>query len=104
MSSSSDKNGKPETGTHTPRWEVRRGYHLSREYAVEPLEILYVGEVMRTQVVAQSAASTLGEMQHLPRTDHPQEQRLLPVVDAQTHLVGVLTRTERLKNFSASFG
>src|SRR5213076_1668688 len=30
----------------------RRGYHLSREYAVDPLEILFVREVMRTNVVA----------------------------------------------------
>jgi CIC family chloride channel protein len=94
MSSSSDKNGKPETGTHTPSWEVRRGYPPSREYAVEPLEILYVGEVMRTQVLALSAASTLGEMPRLLRSDHPQEQRLLPVVDAQTHLAGALTRQD----------
>jgi chloride channel protein, CIC family len=27
---------------------ARRGYHLSREYAVDPLEILFVREVMRT--------------------------------------------------------
>ena len=30
----------------------RRGYHLSREYAIDPLEILFVREVMRTNVVA----------------------------------------------------
>ncbi len=30
---------------------ARRGYHLSREYAVDPLEILFVREVMRTSVV-----------------------------------------------------
>ena len=30
----------------------RRGFHLSREYAVDPLEILFVREVMRTNVVA----------------------------------------------------
>ncbi len=28
---------------------ARRGYHLSREYAVDPLEILFVREVMRTK-------------------------------------------------------
>ena len=27
---------------------ARRGFHLSREYAVDPLEILFVREVMRT--------------------------------------------------------
>ena len=30
----------------------RRGYHLSREYSVDPLEILFVREVMRTSIVA----------------------------------------------------
>ena len=39
----------------------RRGFHLSREYAIDPLEILFVREVMRTDVVAlpaRRAAST----------------------------------------------
>src|SRR5246127_1687626 len=31
---------------------ARRGYHLSREYSVDPLEILFVREVMRRNVVA----------------------------------------------------
>src|SRR5205823_5389055 len=29
----------------------RRGYHLSREYAIDPLEILFVREVMRTNSI-----------------------------------------------------
>src|SRR5271170_5817487 len=66
---------------------ARRGYHLSREYAVDPLEILFVREVMRSEVVALSADSKLCEVQHLLRTDTPQDQRLLPVVDAQGCLV-----------------
>lgn len=79
---------------------ARRGYHLSREYAVDPLEILFVREVMRTKVVVLSAASTLGEMQQLLRPDHRQSQRLLPVVDEEGRFVGVLTRgdiRERMK-------
>ena len=43
---------------------ARRGFHLSREYAVDPLEILFVREVMRTKVVVLPAASTLGEIWH----------------------------------------
>ena len=39
---------------------ARRGYHLSREYAVDPLEILFAREVMRTNLVAFPAESTLG--------------------------------------------
>jgi chloride channel protein, CIC family len=71
---------------------ARRGYHLSREYAVDPLEILFVREVMRTKVVALPAASTLAAMQTSMRMDHRQTQRLLPVVSEDTQLVGVLTR------------
>src|SRR5437879_5349754 len=71
---------------------ARRGYHLSREYAVDPLEILFVREVMRTNIVVLPAASTLGEIWHSLRVDHRQEQRLLPVVNAEGKLVGVVTR------------
>jgi chloride channel protein, CIC family len=71
---------------------ARRGYHLSREYAVDPLEILFVREVMRTNVVALPAGLTIREMQDSLRIDHRQSQRLLPVVDQVGQLVGVLTR------------
>jgi H+/Cl- antiporter ClcA len=70
---------------------ARRGYHLSREYAVDPLEILFVREVMRTKIAVLPAASTLGEIWQSLRTDR-QDQRLLPVVNAEGQLVGVLTR------------
>jgi H+/Cl- antiporter ClcA len=71
---------------------ARRGFHLSREYSVDPLEILFVREVMRSKVVVLSADSTVGEMQQSLRADHRQKQRLLPVVDKEGQLVGVLTR------------
>jgi chloride channel protein, CIC family len=71
---------------------ARRGFHLSREYAVDPLEILFVREVMRTNVVALSAAGTLGEMRRSLTLRHRQTQRLLPVVNREQQLVGVLTR------------
>jgi H+/Cl- antiporter ClcA/CBS domain-containing protein len=72
---------------------ARRGYHLSREYAVDPLEIIFVSEVMRAMVTVLSATSTLGEIWQSLRTGR-QEQRLLPVVNAEGQLVGVLTRRD----------
>ena len=45
---------------------ARRGYHLSREYAVDPLELLYVREVMRTNIVKLQVGNTLGEAQAIP--------------------------------------
>jgi H+/Cl- antiporter ClcA/CBS domain-containing protein len=71
---------------------ARRGFHLSREYAIDPLEILFVHEVMRTKVVVIPATSTLGEIRHSLRVDHRQEQRLLPVVNSEGQLVGLVTR------------
>ena len=71
---------------------ARRGYHLSREYAVDPLEILFVREVMRTKVVVLPSKSTLGDIWHSLRIDQRQAQRLLPVLNPDGQLVGVVTR------------
>jgi hypothetical protein len=38
---------------------ARRGYHVSREYAIDPLEVLYVREVMRAAPKVPSAPSTV---------------------------------------------
>ncbi len=73
---------------------ARRGYHLSREYAVDPLEILFVREVMRSNVVVLPAEAKVGEILNSLHVDHPHKQRLLPVVDAEGKLVGVLTRRD----------
>jgi len=71
---------------------ARRGYHLSREYSIDPLELLFAREVMRTKIAALSGKSTLREVQHSLRSDHRQKQRLLPVVDREGRLTGVVTR------------
>jgi len=73
---------------------ARRGFHLSREYAVDPLEILFVREVMRSKVVALQSKSTLEDMQHSLRADHRQQQRLLPVLSSDGRLLGVFTRRD----------
>src|SRR5436190_335769 len=71
---------------------ARRGFHLSREYAVDPLEILFVREVMRSNIVVLPAARALREFQHSLHASRHQSQRLLPVVNAEGRFVGVLTR------------
>jgi CBS domain-containing protein len=70
----------------------RRGFHLSREYATDPLEILFVREVMRTDVVVLPAATTRAEL--LAALDPDAKIRpLYYVVDAAKKLVGVVTRS-----------
>ncbi len=71
----------------------RRGYHLSREYAVDPLEILFVREVMRTNVVALPANISLEDLAQSLRSGHGHAgQRLYPVLGAEGELLGVVTR------------
>ncbi len=79
----------------------RRGYHLSREYAVDPLEIIFAREVMRTTVVALSADAVPGDV--VLKSDHRErdEQRLFPVVNRDRRVVGVVTRRQ-LRSWTAS--
>ena len=72
---------------------ARRGYHLSREYSVDPLEILFVREVMRSNIVAIPADAPVAELASaLHHGQHQRRQRLYPVVDRDKKLVGVITR------------
>jgi chloride channel protein, CIC family len=74
---------------------ARRGYHMSREYAVDPLEILLVREVMRTNIVALPADISPSELgQRIHGTHNGRGQRLYPLVDADSQLVGVVTRND----------
>jgi H+/Cl- antiporter ClcA len=76
----------------------RRGYHLSREYGLDPLEILFVREVMRTNIVALSGTATLAEALELIRpSSRPRGQHLFPVVDSENGLIGVVTRRQLFK-------
>jgi len=70
---------------------ARRGYHLSREYAVDPLELLYVREVMETGISTLRENERIREVLGSPRLIDWLVQRLLPVVDEQGRLVGVVT-------------
>ncbi len=70
---------------------ARRGYHLSREYAVDPLELLYVREVMRADVLTLPEGMLLGEVLSSPQLSRWHVQRLVPVLDEDGGIVGVFT-------------
>jgi CIC family chloride channel protein len=71
----------------------RRGFHLSREYATDPLEILFVREVMRTGVRILPAALTRAHAASALASHEP-TRRLFCVVDGGDELVGVVTMAE----------
>ncbi len=91
----------------------RRGYHLSREYGVDPLETTTVAQVMRTSVVVLPSDATPAQVRtwvSASRTGRePDEaasalkkqrgQRLYPVVDSDSKLLGVVTR-KQLRSFA----
>jgi CIC family chloride channel protein len=69
----------------------RRGFHLSREYATDPLEILFVREVMSSEVTAIPARITHPEVAETLRGKR-RGQSLFVVVDDAGKLIGVVTR------------
>jgi chloride channel protein, CIC family len=74
---------------------ARRGYHLSREYAVDPLEILFAREVMRTDIVTLRSDATFDDMVAALVVDPAKgPQRLYPVVNEAKHLLGVASRVD----------
>jgi chloride channel protein, CIC family len=74
---------------------ARRGFHITREYATDPLEILFVREVMRTRLVALPSNATVDDLRHtVLHTPAERGQHLFPVVDPDRLLVGVITRKQ----------
>ncbi len=70
---------------------ARRGFHVMREYAVDPLEATFVREVMDTDIYTLDPARTLADVyRSLPEGSAERRQRLYPVLDRERGLVGVL--------------
>ncbi len=77
---------------------ARRGFHLTCEYSVDPMEVLSAGEAMRTNLVALRSESTLEQVGAILSTNHkPRGQYLYPVVDDEQRLQGVITRNDLRK-------
>jgi hypothetical protein len=75
----------------------RRGYHLSREYGVDPLETMTVAEVMQTEPVV-LAAGTKAALAWAQVNAAPNEagggdceQKLYPVLGAEEEFVGAIS-------------
>lgn len=75
---------------------AHRGFHISMEYAVDPMEMLLVKEVMRTNVAAFPSTATISELALSMRADHQRNagQRLYPIVDVSGKMMGVISRSD----------
>ena len=72
---------------------ARRGYHLTREYAIDPLEILFAREVMTTTIAAVPATAPMSALRAALQVDPAAgPQQLFPVIDSDRRLLAVVTR------------
>jgi CBS domain-containing protein len=79
---------------------ARRGYHISREYSVDPLERVGVGEVMSAELVTIPAVMPVTRAV----TDYflggaSRKHQAYPVVDESGNLLGVITRRNLLEDW-----
>ncbi len=82
---------------------VRHGRHLSREYGVDPLELMSVQEAMHTSVYALPPGATrldaltwLRKMNERGSDAWSHWQRIFPVLDDTGRLTGLLTRRQMI--------
>jgi CIC family chloride channel protein len=77
---------------------ARRGLHLTREYSVDPLEALFVEEVMSRDF---TVIDSLERLDALGASAIHSRQPLYPVLDEERQLVGVLTRGALLREHAS---
>jgi H+/Cl- antiporter ClcA/CBS domain-containing protein len=79
---------------------ARRGHHISREYSVDPLELLDVVGVMSKDVVTIPASlPVLDLLQKYFQSSAGEKHQGYPVVGNDGNLLGVVTRSNLLQNW-----
>jgi CBS domain-containing protein len=83
---------------------ARRGKHIAREYAVDPLLLIRVGEVMDRDVQTVPASMSLLDLAERMQKNDPLIARrsAFVLVDAKQHPVGIVTRGDVLRALEAA--
>jgi H+/Cl- antiporter ClcA/CBS domain-containing protein len=81
---------------------ARRGYHLTREYSVDPFTLVRVGEIMDQDRLCIPASLTVAELStRIAQGDSAvTRHQALPIVDEAGRLVGIITRGDVLRALS----
>ncbi len=70
----------------------RRGFHVSREYSIDPLEVLRVHEVMTEGCRVLAGEMPVGAaLASVTETHEAESQLLFPVLDGSSRMAGVVT-------------
>jgi H+/Cl- antiporter ClcA/predicted transcriptional regulator len=71
---------------------ARRGFHVLREYAVEPLEVLFAEDVMSTNILTIRTGTPMEEVKEMVQAQSDmRKQRLLPVVNLEGIILGAIS-------------
>ncbi len=74
---------------------ARRGFHVSREYAIDELEILFVRDVMTSDLTVLSAEDSVAvALARVLPGRHERSQHLYPILDHEANLVGAASFAE----------
>jgi H+/Cl- antiporter ClcA/CBS domain-containing protein len=82
---------------------ARKGFHLTREYSIDPLEGLLVADVMKRSFTAFSGKTRLSEAistfarEHGRTLAEQRSQPFYPVLDEENALIGFVTRSELVR-------
>ncbi|HEY5225260.1 MAG TPA: chloride channel protein, partial [Methylovirgula sp.] len=72
---------------------ARRGNHLSREYSIDPFELMRVSEVMITEVETLPSGMKIDDALAF-FTGHDKRHSSYPVVDGNRHVIGMVARSD----------
>jgi CIC family chloride channel protein len=76
---------------------ARRGFHVMREYQVEPMEALFVREAMERDLLTVAPDQSLADVAaKLAASPASRRQRLYPVIDGDNTLLGVIAPSDLL--------
>jgi CIC family chloride channel protein len=76
---------------------ARRGYHVTREYEIDPLHALLVRDVMSTDILTIAPETSVAALyDQLPEGGPERRQRLYPVLNGDTTLLGVVAFSDVL--------
>jgi len=78
---------------------ARRGFHVTREYSVDPLAVLRVGEVMDSSPPTVRSDLKVTELSDLIANGDPQlsHRQGTLIVDDEGHLAGIITRGDLIR-------
>lgn len=84
---------------------ARRGYHITREYSVDPLERHSVGDVMSSDVITIRADSQVKQLvEEYFYSSNGKKHQGYPVIDKDGRLIGMIARSNLLEQWIARLG